>query len=41
MSSVSIGKNIKLSIFGESHGKYIGGVADGFPYGVSIDLDEL
>lgn len=41
MSSVSIGKNIKLSIFGESHGKYIGGVADGFPYGVSIDLDKL
>lgn len=40
MSSVR-GKNIKLSIFGESHGKYIGGVADGFPYGVSIDLDEL
>lgn len=41
MSSVSIGKNIKLSIFGESHGKCIGGVADGFPYGMNIDLEKL
>lgn len=28
MSSVSIGENIKISLFGESHGFAIGGVID-------------
>ena len=38
MGSV-FGKNIKLSLFGESHGEAIGCVIDGFPHGVKIDND--
>lgn len=33
----SIGKNIILTLFGESHGPAIGAVLDGFPPGVKID----
>lgn len=33
----TFGKNIKLSIFGESHGQGIGVVIDGFPSGLKID----
>lgn len=36
MSSVW-GKNIKVSIFGESHGNGIGAVIDGFPAGLKVD----
>ncbi len=36
MGSV-IGKNLKLTIFGESHGAGVGAVIDGFPPGVLID----
>ena len=36
MSSVW-GKNIKISIFGESHGNGIGAVIDGFPAGMKVD----
>lgn len=36
MGSV-FGKNLKLSIFGESHGAGIGMVLDGFPAGVLVD----
>ena len=32
-----IGNNLTLTLFGESHGKAIGGVLDGFPAGVTID----
>ncbi|MDO4178049.1 MAG: chorismate synthase [Phascolarctobacterium sp.] len=35
------GMNLKLSIFGESHGKSIGCVLDGLPPGLALDLEEL
>ena len=37
----TIGKILTLTTFGESHGLAMGGVLDGMPAGVSIDLDEL
>lgn len=39
MAGSSYGKLFRLSSFGESHGAAIGGVIDGFPAGVEIDLD--
>lgn len=39
--SSQIGNKLKVSVFGESHGKGIGAVIDGFPAGVKIDMDEL
>ncbi len=33
----SIGKNIILTLFGESHGPSIGAILDGFPAGIKID----
>lgn len=35
------GKNIEISIFGESHGNGIGVVINGLPAGEDIDMDEL
>ena len=35
----SFGNILRLTTFGESHGKAIGGVLDGFPSGVKIDTD--
>lgn len=35
------GENLKISIFGESHGTGIGAVIDGLPTGELIDLDEI
>lgn len=35
----SFGNIFRLTSFGESHGKGIGGVIDGFPAGIDIDLD--
>lgn len=35
----TIGNNLTLTIFGESHGKAIGGVLDGVPSGVKIDYE--
>jgi chorismate synthase len=35
------GSEIKLSIFGESHGKAVGVVIDGLPAGEAIDLDAV
>lgn len=40
MSSVWT-NNLKISIFGESHGKAIGAVIDNLPYGEKIDLDDI
>lgn len=39
--SSEIGKNIKVSVFGESHGAAIGAVIDNLPAGEKIDFDEL
>ena len=35
----SFGNIFRLTSFGESHGKGIGGVIDGFPSGIKIDMD--
>ena len=41
MAGNTFGKIFKLTTFGESHGKAIGGIIDGCPAGVSIDLNSL
>lgn len=35
----SFGNIFRLTSFGESHGKGIGGVIDGFPSGIKVDMD--
>ena len=35
----TIGKIFKLTTFGESHGKAIGGIIDGCPAGLQVDVD--
>ena len=35
------GNQLKLSIFGESHGNGIGVVLDGLPAGIPIDQEEI
>ena len=37
----TIGKLLTLTTFGESHGSAMGGILDGMPAGVDIDLDAL
>ena len=37
----SLGNILKLTTFGESHGLGIGGVIDGFPAGVAVDLEAV
>ena len=39
--SSEFGKNLRVSVFGESHGTGIGVVVNGFPAGESVDPDEL
>ena len=40
MSNV-IGNNLKLTLFGESHGEYIGATLSSLPSGIKIDLDYI
>ena len=37
--SNTFGNIFQLTTFGESHGPGVGGVVDGFPAGIDIDLD--
>ena len=37
----TFGRNIRLSIFGESHGQGIGIVIDGLPGGIKLDVDRI
>ena len=39
--SSTYGDQLKLSIFGQSHGAAIGMTLDGIPAGLPVDLDEL
>ena len=39
--SSTYGDNLKLSIFGQSHGPAIGVVLDGIPAGLPVDLERL
>jgi len=41
MAFNSFGNLLKLTTFGESHGIAIGGIIDGFPAGVEVDLDAI
>ena len=41
MSSIWIGKRIRLSIFGQSHAEAIGMTLDGLPAGMNVDMDML
>ena len=41
MSSNSFGKIFTLTTFGESHGSAIGGVIDGCPAGIAIEIESI
>ncbi len=41
MAGNSFGKLFKLTTFGESHGEAIGGIIDGCPAGLKIDLEKV
>jgi chorismate synthase len=38
--SFTVGKNVKITVFGQSHAAAIGGVIDGLPVGELIDLEQ-
>ena len=37
----TIGRIFKVTTFGESHGPAVGGVIDGMPAGIEIDLEKV
>lgn len=37
----TIGYNLRLTTFGESHGVAMGGILDGLPAGVAVDMEEI
>ena len=39
--SSTYGENLKLSIFGQSHGPAIGMTLDGIPAGLPVDMEKL
>ena len=39
MAGNSIGNIFKLTTFGESHGEAIGGIVDGCPAGLKLDIE--
>ena len=39
--SSEFGKLLRISVFGQSHGKAIGVIMDGLPAGEAVDLEEL
>ena len=39
--SSEFGNILRVSVFGQSHGKAVGVVVDGLPAGEAIDLEEL
>lgn len=41
MAGNSFGKLFKLTTFGESHGQAIGGIIDGCPAGIQLDLEKV
>lgn len=41
MSGNTFGKILQLTSFGESHGKAIGGILEGFPAGIQIDIEKI
>jgi len=41
MSGNTFGKLLRLTTFGESHGKAVGGILDGFPSGIEINTNAL
>lgn len=41
MAGNSFGKLFKLTTFGESHGRALGGIIDGCPAGIVLDLDAI
>jgi len=41
MSGNTFGKSLVLTTYGESHGDQIGGILDGMPAGIAIDIAEV
>ncbi|WP_420399797.1 chorismate synthase [Flagellimonas sp.] len=41
MAGNSFGQLFRLTTFGESHGKALGGVIDGCPAGISLDMEQI